>query len=128
MAYDDKLANRIREVLGLAPGMSERKMFGGLAFMQQSHMFCGIVGDELMVRVGPARYEEALAEPHVRPMDFTGRPLTGYVFVAATGIRTKAALSRWVEWSLGVVAALPAKKPRKAASKRAFPKAGRRRP
>lgn len=127
MAYDEELASRIREVLGLAPGVSEREMFGGLAFMRHGHMFCGLIGAELMVRVGPERYAEALAQPHARPMDFTGRPLAGYVFVAPEGTRTRPALARWIERGVELVATLPEKRPRKAAARRPSPKQGRKR-
>jgi TfoX/Sxy family transcriptional regulator of competence genes len=109
MAYDEAFAQRIRRAIGDHPGVSEKKMFGGLAFLLGSKMFCGIVGDQLMVRVGPAAYEDALAEPHVRPMDFTGRPLIGYVYVDAAGVRRASALARWVERAMAFVATLPAR-------------------
>lgn len=115
MAFDETLANRVRDIFGHDPAIGERKMFGGLAFMHGPHMCCGLIGDELMVRVGPVAYAAALAEPHVRPMDFTGRPLTGMVMVAAEGVASEAALRRWVERGVAFVGALPAKK--KAASK-----------
>ena len=76
MAYDEKLADRIRRALGPQDDIEERKMFGGVAFLRAGRMFVGIAGDDLMVRVGPERYEESLGKPHVRPMDFTGRPMT----------------------------------------------------
>jgi TfoX/Sxy family transcriptional regulator of competence genes len=106
MAYDDALADRTRRAVGPRPDVIEKKMFGGLAFLQDGRMFCGIVKDELMVRVGPERYEAALAEPHVRPMDFTGRPMTGYVYVAQAGTRTERALRKWVERGAAFVATL----------------------
>jgi len=96
MAYDERLAERIRGVLRGRAGLEERKMFGGLAFLLGGRMFCGIVKDQLMVRVGPQRHDEALRHPHVRPMDFTGRPMRGMVFVAAPAFRG-AALERWIE-------------------------------
>jgi TfoX/Sxy family transcriptional regulator of competence genes len=113
MAYDEKLSRRIRKALSGQPAVTERAMFGGLAFLMSGRMICGIVNDELMVRVGPDRHEEALAEPHVRPMDFTGRPMKGYVFVAAAGCRTDAAVARWVQRGSEFVATLGAKKPRR---------------
>ena len=85
MAYDEKLADRIRQAVGPRGDVTEKKMFGGLAFLLDGKMFCGIVKDDLMVRVGPERYEAALAEAHVRPMDFTGRPMNGYVYVGRGG-------------------------------------------
>ena len=77
MAYDEKLADRVRDILEGDPGVSERKMFGGLAFMVDGHMACGIAGDDLMLRLGAEGAEAALQKPHVRPMDFTGRPMKG---------------------------------------------------
>lgn len=97
MAYDERLASRVRLVLGPRPDVAEKKMFGGITFLLDGKMFVGIVKDDLMVRVGPERYEQALAEPHVRPMDFTGRPMNGYVFVGPAGHRTEKAVKRWVQ-------------------------------
>ena len=109
MAYDEELAERIRRALAGRQGVSEKKMFGGIAFMLRGNMCCGIVGDELMVRVGPGRFQEALAEPHARPMDFTGRPMRGMVYVTPEGCRTDEALKRWVEQGLNFAASLPPK-------------------
>jgi hypothetical protein len=81
MAYDEGCARRQRELLQDRPGIRERRMFGGLAFMLSGNMLCGIAGYSLTARVGPRRYEEALARPHAREMDFTGRPLRGFVYV-----------------------------------------------
>jgi TfoX/Sxy family transcriptional regulator of competence genes len=94
MAFDEGLANRIRIALGTTEDVTEKKMFGGVAFLIGGKMFCGIVGDELMVRVGPARYEDSLSKPGVRPMDFTGRPMKGYVFVGSAACRTKRAVQK----------------------------------
>jgi TfoX/Sxy family transcriptional regulator of competence genes len=113
MSYDEKLADRIRRALGPRDDIEERKMFGGLAFLRDGRMFCGIAKDDLMVRVGPEGYEAALGRPHVRPMDFTGRPMKGYVFVAPQGRRTDAALRAWVELSASFVATLPARAPKR---------------
>ena len=97
MAYDEQLGERVREVLKPFAGVSERKMFGGLAFLVHGNMCCGVVGDHLMVRVGGESYEAALHEPHVREMDFTGRPLRGFVYVAAEGLGSDGDLRAWVE-------------------------------
>ena len=113
MAYDEKLADRIRLALGPDDDVEERKMFGGLAFLRGGRMFVGIAGDDLMVRVGPNRYEESLGKPHVRPMDFTGRPMTGYVYVAPAGRRTEPSLRAWVTLASRFVATLPAARPRR---------------
>ncbi len=110
MAYDEDLAVRVRELLEDEPTCIDKKMFGGLCFMVTGHMCCGIIGDELMVRVGPDGYEAALARPHARPMDFTGRPLTGMVYVGAAGLRTKAALRAWVARGLAFTRSLPPKR------------------
>jgi TfoX/Sxy family transcriptional regulator of competence genes len=107
MAYSERLASRVREILLEEGDVDERKMFGGLAFMVGGHMCCGIIGEELMLRLGPDRAETALQEPHVRPMDFTGRPMKGYVYVAAGGIRTEGNLRRWLTLAREFNAALP---------------------
>ena len=108
MAYDEKLADRVRDVLEQEDGVTERKMFGGLAFMVRGQMACGIVGDDLMLRLGAESAEEALERPHVRPMDFTGRPMSGMVYVGPDGLRG-AALHRWVATSVAFVETLPPK-------------------
>ncbi len=110
MAYDQGLAARIREQLDGRPGVTEKAMFGGLCFLRDGKMFAGIVGDELMARVGPEGHAEALSRPHVRVMDFTGRPMRGYVFVAAEGLGEEAALGAWLDRCERHVAALPEKK------------------
>jgi TfoX/Sxy family transcriptional regulator of competence genes len=96
MSYDEKLAARIRALLAGRDDVTEKKMFGGLCFMVSGAMCCGLTKSDFVVRVGADRYEDALAQPHARPMDFTGRPLAGMVYVAPEGLRTKAALARWV--------------------------------
>jgi TfoX/Sxy family transcriptional regulator of competence genes len=113
MTYDEKLAARARGVIPPSGDIVEKKMFGGLAFLLDGKMFIGITNQDLMVRVGPDAYEAALARPHVRPMDFTGRPLTGYIYVGATGSRTAAAVSGWVQQAMRFVRTLPAKAKRK---------------
>ena len=113
MAYDEKLADRIRHALGPDDDIEERKMFGGLAFLRSGRMFAGITGDDLMIRVGPERYEESLGKPHVRPMDFTGRPMKGYVYVAPAGRRTETSLRAWVTLGARFVATLPQGTPRR---------------
>jgi len=107
MAFDERLAGRIREALARRRGVSERKMFGGLAFLTEGRMFCGVIGQDLVVRVGPDAWGRALARRHVQPMDFTGKPLTGYVYVAPAGVRTSAALRSWVEEGLRFARTLP---------------------
>jgi len=109
MAFDEGLAQRIREVVEQRPGVSERKMFGGLCFLLNGNMACGVTGDELMVRVGPDGHADALAEPHARKMDFTGRPMKGFVFVSAEGLDGDEELARWVERGMQFASTFPAK-------------------
>jgi TfoX/Sxy family transcriptional regulator of competence genes len=86
MSYDEDLADRVREVVPVDAEVTERKMFGGLAFLLDGHMFVGIVGSELMVRVGSETAERALELDHVREMDFTGRPMKNMIFVQPAGL------------------------------------------
>ncbi|KAA3662844.1 MAG: RNA methyltransferase [Calditrichaeota bacterium] len=109
MAYDEGLAQRIREMVQNHPGITERKMFGGLAFMDRGNMCCGIIRSELMVRVGAEKYTEALEDPHAREMDFTGKALRGYVYVAENGIDSDIGLHFWIKKGLDFTATLPAK-------------------
>jgi TfoX/Sxy family transcriptional regulator of competence genes len=96
MAYDEGLAQRIRDVLEDERGVTEKKMFGGLAFLVNGKMACGIIKDELMVQVGKEHLKKALARPHARPMDFTGKASPNAVFVAQAGLKTEKALAAWV--------------------------------
>ena len=109
MAFDEGLAQRIRESLAEHEDVVERKMFGGLAFMLRGNMCVGVVGSELMVRVGPDAYEAALSEPPARAMDFTGRPMKGMVYVGCDGFEADADLERWIERGAGFAGSLPAK-------------------
>lgn len=109
MAFDEGLAERIREFLQHKPNYSEKKMFGGLAFMQDGHMFVGIVGDVLMARVGPDAYQQALGRSHVREMDFTGKPMKGYVFVDPPGFENDEMLENWIAECCSFAQTLPAK-------------------
>lgn len=109
MAYDEGLAERLREILQDQPEIAEKKMFGGLAFMSRGYMFVGILGDVLMARVGPEAYAQALTRPDVRPMDFTGKPMKGYVFVAPPAFEDDEDLAAWVERCLRFVQSLPPK-------------------
>ncbi len=109
MPYDENLAERVRAVFQSEPGYTERKMFGGLCFMVGGNMAVGVTGSDLMVRPGPDNFEAALALPHARPMDFTGRPMKGFVYVESSGIATDPALAEWVERGAGFARSLPAK-------------------
>ncbi len=107
MTYDPSLAERVRSVLVGQPVVTEKKMFGGLSFMLNGNMCCGVIGDDLMVRVGPDRYDEALARPHSRTMDFTGRPLKGMLYVGREGFETDEALKAWVGLAVSFAGSLP---------------------
>jgi TfoX N-terminal domain len=96
MGYDEKLAERIRHVFGERRDLTERKMFGGLAFLLRGRMCCGIVGSDLVVRVTDDDFDVVMRGPHVRPMDFTGKPLSGFVYVSPRGFRTATALRTWL--------------------------------
>ncbi|MCH8327082.1 MAG: TfoX/Sxy family protein [Candidatus Marinimicrobia bacterium] len=107
MAYDEGLAQRVRELCG--DGLDEKKMFGGLGFFDRGNMAFGVMGDLLMVRVGPEIYESALSQPHVREMDFTGRPMRGMIYVDPPGIEDDDDLQAWLEKGLKFTSSLPAK-------------------
>jgi TfoX/Sxy family transcriptional regulator of competence genes len=109
MPFDEALAQRTRSLIVGDYAVEEKRMFGGLAFMVNGHMCCGISGQDLMVRVGPDIFEQALKRPHARPMDFTGRPLRGFVYVAPEGCRTSAKLNGWVKLGLDFAFSLPPK-------------------
>lgn len=106
MAYDEGLAERIREALADQPNVLEKRMFGGLAFMVGGNMCVGVVKDQLMVRVGPEAYDERVQERHARRMDFTGRPLKGFIYVAPEGFESDTDLRRWVGYGLAYAVSL----------------------
>ena len=109
MAYDEKLADRLRDAFGRTQSVTERRMFGGIAFMVRGNMCCGVIDDRLMVRVGPEAYEGALKLAHAEPMDFTGRSMRGFVYVAPEGAKTARQIQAWVRRGLEFVQTLPAK-------------------
>ena len=109
MAYDEAVAGRIREALAGTPDVGEKKMFGGIAFMVRGNMCCGVISDRLMLRVGPKGYETALSRPHTKPMDFTGRPMKGMVYVEPAGFASPMDLKKWVERAMEFTLSLPAK-------------------
>lgn len=118
MAYDEKLAQRIRLQLGNRRGISERKMFGGIAFMLDSKMCCGVLDSDLVARMSAEDCAAALKRPHIRPMDFTGKPLKGFLYVGAATLRSEAALRNWVERCVTFVKTLPAKPAKKKVARR----------
>jgi len=113
MSYDEALVARIRQVVVSTRGLSERKMFGGLCLSVNGYMACGVQKKDLVVRVGPDEYERSLARMHTRPMDFTGKPMTGYIYVDECGYKRNTDLARWVSKGVAYVQTLPPKKPKK---------------
>ena len=109
MAYDEGLADRVRELLSARAGLSERKMFGGVGFMVEGNMAVGVHGDELIVRLDPADAERALGETGIREFDLTGRSMRGWVFAGAEAIGDPAGLRSWVEAGADYAASLPQK-------------------
>lgn len=109
MAYSEELGARIREAIGGRSHVSERKMSGGIAWLVGGNMAVGTLGEDLMVRLSHEDAEQALTEPHVGPMDFTGRPLRGFIKVEAAGIAADADLARWVDAGADHAASLPPK-------------------
>ncbi len=114
MAFDEKLAKRIDSVVSRKRGVTQKKMFGGMAFMLDKKMFCGVLGNNFVARIGPEQAANELKSPNVTPMDFTGRPMKGYVYVAPAGTNTDAKLHRWIDLCVSFVSDLtPRKKSRK---------------
>lgn len=109
MAFDDKLAERIRRQLGKRRGLVKKKMFGGLAFLLNGNMCCGVHGQELIVRLSPEQTERALSQPHTRIFDLSGRPMKGWILVQSKGLTTEAALAKWIQTGVKYAASLPPK-------------------
>jgi len=121
MAFDEKLAARIRTALENCNDVVEKQMFGGLAFMVRGHMACGVIGSSLMVRVDPAKAGSLLKERAVRPMDFTGRPMRGFLYVDPPGIARSASLQKWVDRASACAEAKPRKVKKRLATVRRRP-------
>jgi TfoX/Sxy family transcriptional regulator of competence genes len=109
MPYDASAADRVRRILRRRKGFSEKKMFGGLAFLLDGNMCCGVLRNDLVLRLGDEGAAEALRERHVRAMDFTGRPMKSMVYVEPPGYASEAALKRWVDVAAKFARTLPAK-------------------
>jgi len=109
MAYDEELADRIRSLVAGEDGVTEQTMFGGLAFLVNGNMCCGVTGTALMIRVGADGREQALREPHVRPMLLGGRVLSGFICIEPAGYAADDALASWVRRGLDFASGLPAK-------------------
>lgn len=110
MVYSADLADRVREELADEKRVTEREMFGGLCFMVAGNMVCGVQGQDLMVRIDPALFQDALTRPHAREMDFTGRPMKGFVTVGREGVADDDELRLWVRLGLARAKTFPPKK------------------
>jgi TfoX/Sxy family transcriptional regulator of competence genes len=109
MAYSETAAQRLRAELGTLPGLTEKKMFGGICFLLGGNMVCGVLGDDLIMRVGAAQHAASLAQPGARVFDFSGKPMAGWVMVAPTGYTSEDDLARWVRLAVAYTGSLPAK-------------------
>jgi TfoX/Sxy family transcriptional regulator of competence genes len=109
MAFDEVLAGRIRDLLRGTDGLAEKRMFGGIAFLLNGNMCCGVHGDDVILRVDPDSTEDALREPHVRIFDMTGRPMKGWLLVGSEAVASDDQLRSWVERGVDFAGSLPAK-------------------
>jgi hypothetical protein len=109
MAFNPELATRIRARLKTQAGITEKKMFGGLSFLLNGNMCCGVHGEEMIVRLDPGETDAALSRPNVRRFDLTGRPMKGWVLVAANGLASDSDLGSWVDRAAGYASSLPPK-------------------
>jgi TfoX/Sxy family transcriptional regulator of competence genes len=109
MAYDETVAQRLRAELGTLPGLTEKKLFGGICFLLGGNMVCGVLGDDLIMRVGAAQHATALAQPGARVYDFSGKPMAGWVMVAPAGYTSEDDLARWVQLAVTYTGSLPVK-------------------
>lgn len=109
MAYDEDLAQLVRGALALAGATVEKKMFGGLCFLLRDHMVCGVLRDELILRLDPERAKYLIERGSVRPMDFTGRPMKGFVVVEPADLKSLKAVKDWLTESVQFVLKLPPK-------------------
>ncbi len=96
MAYSEVIATKIRKILAARPGIVERKMFGGIAFLLRGKMLIGVLGEKVVARCRPVDQAKLLKPPHVQPMDFTGRPMQGWLYVTGPSVKTPAGLRRWI--------------------------------
>ncbi|HJT23425.1 MAG TPA: TfoX/Sxy family protein [bacterium] len=110
MAYDEKLADRIREALKGSKGVTEKKMFGGICFLLNGNMIGGVLKDDLIVKFDKADHEKVIAQKHVRPFDFSGRPMAGIVYVGPAALKSKKDLAKWIGMGKTHAAGLPKKK------------------
>jgi TfoX/Sxy family transcriptional regulator of competence genes len=109
MAYDEGLAERIRGELAEQQGVQEKHMFGGLSFLLNGNMAVGVIKDDMVVRADPEQYDALLELPHACPMDFTGRPMKGWIYVAPDGLAEDADLRAWIGRGVAYAGSLPPK-------------------
>ncbi len=109
MPYDQDLAQRISEALQGLPGLQAKKMFGGIGFLINGNMACGVLGEDMIVRVGPGKYDEALAQPFTRPFAMTGRPMSGWILVSPSGVIEESDFKSWIDQAVKYVQSLPPK-------------------
>lgn len=109
MAYDTKLADRIRRKLGGTRGLQEKKMFGGVGFTINGNLACGVNKNDLLVRVGADKHQDAMARPNARPFDTMGKPMAGWILVDTEGCRTDKLLAEWIEMGVRFAETLPPK-------------------
>jgi TfoX/Sxy family transcriptional regulator of competence genes len=110
MAYDEKLAGRIREILRGSKGITEKKMFGGICFLVNGKMVCGVLKNDLVAKIGKENHNKAISQKHVRSFNFTGKPMVGIVYVAPTGLKARKDLAKWVAMGKEHAQSLPKKK------------------
>ena len=111
---NEELVDLVRQTIGPRQDIAEKRMFGGVAFLLEGKMSCGVVGEDLMLRISPEDFEAGLGEAHTRPMDFTGRPMRGFLYLARACWQDRKNRKRWIDGGIAYAASLPPKKPRKA--------------
>ncbi len=109
MVYDEGLAQQIRDELSDRPGYSEKKMFGGLCFLVNGNMACGVTTNKVMLRIGKENYEEVMSKPHMTEMDFTGKPMRGMVYIDEEGSNDEDIVRKWVDYTYDYAFSLPPK-------------------
>jgi TfoX/Sxy family transcriptional regulator of competence genes len=113
MAYNEKLAGRVRELLTQSPGITEKQMFGGLCFLLNGKMVCGVRNEDLIAKVGKQNHDKISSLKYVRPFDFTGKPMKGIVYVAMAGLKTKKDLAKYIEMGKNHIRSSLSKRPSK---------------
>lgn len=109
MAYNEDLAERVKNILGEKPGFNMKKMFGGVCYLLNGNMACGVLNNDLIVRVGPQNYDKFLKLPGIKKFDITGRPMKGWVMVSFADEKSRKDIKKWVERGVAFAAGLPAK-------------------